>query len=821
MKLLILFFGMAAGIDHILSFNMGCDATANFLAGTTVQAAIAADRVPFQFVHAFERVLQARAASVPNCQSFGNVETVYPGIQPFSQLFGLQIINVLRWLDSADTTIDNAVWPPSCNQNAFGWNWQWLRKQFPGIKMPATCSASTFYGKDCHLTFQLVPGFNVTLWLKDTCTDPTKPGYHLPQGELRCTGTLCGSFGMPCTSNADCGSVTCDPVNAYLDNATSFLESVGLFNTTNDAASCPPDAQGFTFAEQFFSKILNNAANLIGLTPSVTAKKWHQLSICGASTFQTQYIPTTAPTPVVFFKCGNGTQIQTSFACNGVNDCQGGEDEWNCGCGQGGGLIMSSCGGQCCSVCDSSNNCCGSAFQGGQYCSLPYNGGGNGPQICTADPVSGIYDCSQYIGATSGATGTISYPQLQSVQNPNTNQNIIGWADCSGNAQIGNPAAIGVVNLLHPYHTIANRLESIIKSMEGCRAQADTSDATLRAHFYLWGVNWLGGIFFNTDSATTAFKGQTPAALADDSMRWYSSSHNQNCTQICNPPNCSFGCSCYQQCTYITNPPFANLLPTGWSTCNSASLAGSYSCQLNAAVQSWFAGTTGFPSSWGTTAAYLEGTISSNCPNDVFPQAFLVCDGPCGVKNTADSGCCIMSKPLITIPAGGACPQGYTSQPINSSITDFLFNTSVYNSSTQDTTLINFLQLLADHAFDFTTNPAFVSPSVSGPQSICIINGSTFGNNIDGWANQTYTESCPAPMTTPNGLQGCPQILGNGPVQACGGAQKCLTPPAGTPCVGGCPSGPTPAGCAVGFLCSSGSWVAPAVLVTLVLQLVI
>jgi hypothetical protein len=820
----LLFLGAVAGLDHIVSFNMKCDATANLFAGTQVQAALAADRVPFQFVHALERVIQARVASVPNCQSFATVESTYPGTQPYSQLFGMQIINVLRWLDSADTTIDNAQFPAGCNQNAFGWNWKWLRKQFPGIKMPSTCAASTFYSKDCHLTFEFVPGFNVTLWLKDSCNDPLKAGFHLPQIELRCTGALCNSFGTPCTSNSDCGTVTCDPVDLWLNNGTNVLQDVGFFNGTYDSASCAPDAQGYTFAEQFFSKVVNNLANLIGARPTVDTKKWHQLSICGASAFQTKYIPTTAPTPVPFFVCENGTHLPTSVACNGVLDCQTGEDESNCGCGFSGGLIQSQCSSRCCSVCDTdSSNCCGPWFEGGQYCSLVGGGGNNGPTICTADQVTGVYDCSAHIGATTGATGTITYPTLQAVQNPNTNQNIIGWADCSGNAQIGNPAAIGVVNFLHPYHALAQRLESIVSSMEGCRVGADTSNAYLRSQFYVWGIGFLGGLIFNNQASTPSYSGYTPGALADNSFRFYKSAEQKNCTSFCDPQPCN-PCNCYNDCNYLQNPPFANLVAPGWSTCNGGTISGSHSCQLNAAIADWFKG-SGFPSSWSTAGAtFLELSISSDCPNDVFPQAFAVCDGSCGDKTKPDSGCCIMSKPLITIPAGGTCPQGYTNQQINSSITDWIFNTSVYNSTTQDTTLINFLQLLADHAYDFGTNPAFVPPTTTGPQSICIINGSTFSNNTDLWGNQTYTEDCPAPMTTRNGNQGCPQILQTGWIQACGvaGQPKCLSVPSGNPCPAtGCPAGPTPAGCTLGVLCSGGAWVAPAAFLTLALQLVL
>jgi hypothetical protein len=133
-------------------------------------------------------------------------------------------------------------------------------------------------------------------------------------------------------------------------------------------------------------------------------------------------------------------------------------------------------------------------------------------------------------------------------------------------------------------------------------------------------------------------------------------------------------------------------------------------------------------------------------------------------------------------------------------MTDFLFENDnhVQHGTTysRDTTMVNFLQLLAERAFDFAANngiPAFVEVNVQTPKTICIINGSGFDNNAEAWAKKTFTESCPIPWTnaTDNGTKGCPQVLAGGGVVACGPTTTpCVTQPTGIDCAVniGCPS---------------------------------
>jgi hypothetical protein len=298
------------------------------------------------------------------------------------------------------------------------------------------------------------------------------------------------------------------------------------------------------------------------------------------------------------------------------------------------------------------------------------------------------------------------------------------------------------------------------------------------------------------------FGGTTPGALFDDSAGWYDSADDRDING-----------------TRLHSPPYANLA-NPVATCNSATINGVHSCQMVADIHEWFNG-AGFPSSWSQPAnpAFIQLNAYSDC-NEVLPfgsfqgdalvRGYVECNGNCD-NNAQDSGCCIMKKPFVVVAPGAACPPGYTRNVINSGITDFVFPHSATPSS-QDTTLINFLQLLTARKYDFDSSVPFVDVALGNVNGICIINGSGFGDNVDAWGNKAYTESCPFPFTTPgNGSRGCPQFLPGGGLTACGTGSlpACSTVPTGTNCpAGGCPKPPD---ACVGNACESsdGSWLAP------------
>jgi hypothetical protein len=315
----------------------------------------------------------------------------------------------------------------------------------------------------------------------------------------------------------------------------------------------------------------------------------------------------------------------------------------------------------------------------------------------------------------------------------------------------------------------------------------------LRNNFFIWGVNMLGGAFVSDLADITFFNKITPGAMFDNQLRFYDSANERDINF-----------------EYVHSPPFANVVGLP-ASCNQAAItaAGGGSCAATLDIHTWFdAGTVAaFPAGW-TGATTIEVGVQSKC-QDAFPSAFLTCNGEC--TSTGESGCCIMSRPFKVV--NGACPSGYSASTISSSVTDFLFDEQVYTPATVDTTLINFLQLLETRDIDFapSTNsaPTFVSPKppTGTPPSICMINGSTFGKNVETWADNTFTENCTATSL------GCPQIKPppGGGITGCTSA-TCTGTPAGTDCGTSCPSS-NPVDCNVVGNCpetAAAKWVSPA-----------
>jgi hypothetical protein len=603
---------------------------------------------------------------------------------------------------------------------------------------------------------------------------------------------------VPCTQASDCGTTgvhTCDTiVQAVLDDATEFLEDVGLYRASDDAGACTQS--GFTFAERFFSKIVNQAADFFKVTSSLSSLQYHQLAFCDIGPFLRDYFPTDSPTPIPQGKCQNTTLIPASYVCDGTPQCEFGEDESaQCNCGAG---YYYNGNNRCCSVCTDDDECEGSPFAyGGSYCGIPY-ASSSGIELCHSD-VDGVVVCDP-LKSSPGVTGVQPNPSLKSVKNSGSNNHIMGWADCTGSFQIGNPEEIAVAYGVHPFHQVATRLETVIQEMITCRYDKNTDPKFLQKQFYLWGTTMFGGVFFDTLTATTPphYNGTTPGAKLDATFRWYSSAEERNYSG--------------GNGEYIVSPPFANLF-NQWTSCSLDSITGATrSCGAVADVASWFAGTA-FPASWSTATTKLALYVASSC-TDSFPNAYLECRGECDSDDPAakpDSGCCVLRHPFVVPPAGSACPLGYKKQALNASITDFVFADGTPVTS-EDTTLVNFLRLLAKRKYNFDADLPLVSPGLGADRTICLIDGDGWGDNVENWANKTFTEKCPAPFTTANGLKGCPQVLATSYIKACGGTNldPCAALPTSTSCpVTGCPS--TPETCVNG-VCSPAALVAPSAL---------
>jgi len=703
--------------------------------------------------------MKARVANVPGCEVLGTHPTL------FDTMFGFDFVNVLRILDPDDNALDDAyatTWPTTCNISQFAFNWKNIRDDFIRVNLPDTCKASKYLSEGCKFHWKLLPGFDIEVSIREGCKDVTQLGYHLPQFEVRCNGVNCSSLGKPCTVDTHCaGGLKCDAVpDAFLDSASTFLTDIGLFNESFDGLPCT--ASGFTFTEQFFSKIINEAAEFIGLADKVESFQWNQLHLCGIQTFADQYIPTTAPTPAPSFKCIDGSLILPNQVCDNITDCGSGEDEQNCNCGVG--FQFDSFVNRCCAPCSDEIDC-ESSYMNDARCGYDRSSSSaGGLTFCDADPVTSVWSCPA-LERSLYEPAIVAPPPFKSVKNTGDSR-IIGWSDCDGSFQIGNIDDLGVLNAFIPIHEVATRLERVIASTQQCRAGANVDVQFLKRQFYAWGVSFLGGAFFHDLWPVTEYNGHTPGSNFDRDFRWYAFAQEENSTTH----------------QYLKNPPMANL-GNAPKTCDGTTVyAASPKCELNAEIQEWFTG-SGFPAAWSKGGTTLQFYVESKCLGNSFPQASLVCTGKCGPDG--ESGCCLMSKPFVMTPPTG-CPGGYTRSTIESNITDFLFE-NASAATTRDTTLINFLQLVSTQQFDFANvipgAPEFVRVDLGTAATICMINGSTFDQNVEAWANKTFTETCADGIT-----RDCPAFLSDGGIKACGANS--------VSCVGEVPSVPCPAtGC--------------------------
>jgi len=280
----------------------------------------------------------------------------------------------------------------------------------------------------------------------------------------------------------------------------------------------------------------------------------------------------------------------------------------------------------------------------------------------------------------------------------------------------------------------------------------------------------------------------------DQTVRFYNLSQSANCTYSnCGPNGCSSS-----NCVYWVNPPFENVhFPP--SSCDLAS-TGSGSCELALNITNWFAGST-FPAGWNSAPTLLKIKFSSTCTGSAVPSALITCEGSC--TTTAKSGCCILSQAFVAPTGVGSCPAGYKLQTINSTVTDFLFNSSQPSTRSKDSTLINLMNLIGSRNFKFSFNGVtaagetpFVTPDTSDlTRSFCLIDGSAFDTNTQAWADASVTDNCPYPpvTTSGNGTRACPQFLTGSTSQITGCTTACLTPPTVTTCLAsGCPLPPTP-----------------------------
>lgn len=730
------------------------------LKGTKLETTLTGGRLPFQFKFALQEVLKARVA----------VEGCTISAAQHEQFFGLNVQNIIRLLDPADTTLASLPLPATCD-TPFSFNWKKLKEGFAGVVLPSTCTSAGFASsKRCNVKFKLFDNFFIELAINDNCVNQVQNGYGLPSINVFCSGTLCDSFAKPCVTNSDCtGGSTCDAIaDSHLANALQPLIDMSLFNNMTDFAGC--SSGGNSFPEKFWSGIINSGAYLAGLTNTVSSAVYSDVKLCGISNFATKFIPTEAPTPIPTFRCFNSTILPVSQVCDSVPDCQNGEDEQSCGCGVG----MLSSSGQCCSVCPTGNEpYCSSQFCG----SASYSSGSSNfiSVACPPTPSGTPVSCPDFLMSSTSPVPQVIGATLKSVAPANAAQHIIGWADCEGNVQMGSPSELAVFNGHLPFQNVAAEIERVIKSLEICRIGTAPSPTQWARLFFPWSVNLWGGLFYSDASALDIFGSVNPGAKLDETIRYYSAADNYTFV----PPD-------YNTKVYAMSPPFANVANAP-ASCDLASTTGTGSCELAATIGSWFAGPS-FPAGW-SGATTLKAKLASTCSTTSMPNAFLTCEGACDA--TSKSGCCIMRNAFTAQTGPGVCPTGYKLVAVQGGVTDFLFRNRT-TAKSNDTTLQNFVSLVIGRQIAFGAQQApFTDVYASeAARSFCLIDGNEFGNNTNLWGKTAAGEDCPVPALPPNGTLGCPQFLSGG-LGGCSGA-SCLGAPITSQCNPQCPLPPTP-----------------------------
>lgn len=758
LKLVLACAPLVAGWNHLASFNDNCGAGLSFLRGTELEASATVGKIPYQFKTAFAEVLKARVAS-EGC-------TLTP--QQQALFYGLEPINFLRLIDAYDTELNNTAFPCT-NVANLKWSWQNAKKDIQGILLPTSCRSANFATtKQCNGKFRIVDNLYAEFNYADKCTDPNQAGFGLPQITLSCSGSMCATLGRPCVPGVtDCGTGTCHTfTDSNLNGTLQFLLDTGLFSNLTDTLGCT--ANGFSFPEQFFSDIMNNVAQMVGLTTTMSTQKYSAVSLCGVGEIDRRFNPSKAPTPVPQFRCDFGTLVSFGQVCNGVNDCPGGEDEAFCRCNSsypGMGMIDSNnytfSGYSCCPICpdenyNNGNN--GGYYCSNQYCSLQSGSSGSSVQICNSSASGWGLECSDLSASTPQTIPAAS--QLSSVSSSNPNEHILGFADCDGNVQIGNTNDMIVGNAKLPLQKVLARAEAIIKGRETCRQGTAAAAADWKRTFFPWAVNFWGGTFFGTQSSANVYNNVNPGVKIDDSLRYYSDV-SSNSSSV---------------------PPFSNVMNLPVS-CD-ATTTGNGVCEIAMNIGEWFGGD--FPAGWNSaTTVHLK--LSSTCSSSALPSGLLTCEGPCTASSK--SGCCIAKEPFLP-STNFACPAGYVLDTLESDITDFLFNMT--STRSKDVTLMNFVTLVATRTSGFGNGAGmtpFISAGLGTNTQFCRINGSSFPNNTEAWANKTVTDRCPYPPgANGNGTRSCPQILSGGGVVAC---NPCLSNPTVNTCpASGCPQTP-------------------------------
>lgn len=742
LKLVLTGASLVAGWNHLGSFNENCGAEISLLRGTEFETSATAGKLPYQFKTAFAEVIKARVAT-EGCTLTPQQQALFYGMEP---------INFLRLFDAYDTDLNNTAFPCTGTPN-IKWSWQQAKWDIEGILLPTSCRSATFATtKQCNAKFRIVDNLFIEINYADKCTDPSKAGYGLPQMTLSCSGSMCATLGMPCTSTTNCGAgSSCHTfTDSALNGTLQFFLDTGLFNDLTDMAGCM--SGGFNFQEQFMSDALNNIANMLGLTSSLSTDRYSSVSLCGIGEIDRRFNPSDAPTPAPMFRCDDNSAISYGQVCDGTNNCANGEDEVNCTSCNAYGFSYQY--GECCPICLTYPNNYYNCYNSRCSQSYPVH---TSIQICNKT-TWGI-DCPD-LTASAPVTNLPAAQAMASVSSSNPNEHILGFADCNGNIQLGNTNDMIVANGKLPFQKIAARVESIMKTREACRTGTAVSD--WKRYFFPWAVNFWGGVLYGTQATAGIFGNVNPGVKVDDSMKYYNYAKQYNATP----------------------PPYSNVANAPPS-CD-ATTTGTGVCELNWVIGEWFNGN--FPAGWNS-ATTIHTKAASTCASSGLPQVYVTCEGPC--TSSAKSGCCLIKEPFLP-STNFACPAGYVLDNLESGVTDFLFNMT--STLSKDTTIINFASLVATRtsAFGTTAGTApFISVGMGTNTQFCRINGSDFGNNVEGWANKTATDKCPyPPVPGGNGTDACPQILSGGGIQGCG--TSCVTMPSASACpTSGCPSTPT------------------------------
>lgn len=188
--------------------------------------------------------------------------------------FDLMLDPVTAWLNILDANTKNPTLG-ACLTNLFPRNF--LLLSLLKVNLPNTCSYATWSSTGTCTLQMALPDIQVTvlLALKKCASGP------MPAFSVDCSGTGCSTFLLPCSSNSDCGGMTCynpykgqDPFPTAVFNT---LKSIGFYPSTVQAPGCfqaPATPSTISSQNDITTAVFSFLLSQFGISRTVTAPQF-------------------------------------------------------------------------------------------------------------------------------------------------------------------------------------------------------------------------------------------------------------------------------------------------------------------------------------------------------------------------------------------------------------------------------------------------------------------------------------------------------------------------------------------------------------------